>query len=196
MVVVHPAGKSGWPADVANVGIRVGPVAWVSNHRGMHRTIERHQAVDQSYDPARSTVPEVSGLLISLRTSLLYCFFMRSHWTAMDPVAPTMASKGLFDGKEPSVLGASEPRGTHSDTEHASELSKEKQPSAGHAKEEAPEKKHYGWRFWMVFPSLCVTAFMASLEGTIVTTALPTINSSLDTGDNYVWVINMFFLTR
>lgn len=58
------------------------------------------------------------------------------------------------------------------------------------------EKTHYSWRFWAVFPALCITAFLSSLEGTIVTTALPTINNELNTGDSYVWVINAFFLTR
>lgn len=60
----------------------------------------------------------------------------------------------------------------------------------------AEEKPHYGWRFWLIFPALCATAFLASLEATLVSTALPTINRELDTGDNYVWVINAFFLTR
>jgi hypothetical protein len=54
----------------------------------------------------------------------------------------------------------------------------------------------YSWRFWLIFPALCITAFLASLEGTVVSTALPTINQQLNTGDNYVWVINAFFLTR
>ena len=60
----------------------------------------------------------------------------------------------------------------------------------------AEGKPKYGWRFWLIFPALCATAFLASLEATLVSTALPTINRDIQTGDNYVWVINAFFLTR
>ncbi|KAF8856697.1 MFS general substrate transporter [Acephala macrosclerotiorum] len=68
--------------------------------------------------------------------------------------------------------------------------------NATEKEEEAKEEKTtYSWRFWIIFPALCITAFLSSLEGTIVTTALPSINQELNTGENYVWVINAFFLT-
>ncbi|KAL4783536.1 MFS general substrate transporter [Aspergillus varians] len=67
-------------------------------------------------------------------------------------------------------------------------------PVEGAPKEEPP-KHHYSWRFWVIFPALCITGFLASLEGSLVTTAMPTINNELRTGSNYIWAINAFFLT-
>ncbi|GLI77205.1 hypothetical protein PoHVEF18_005491 [Penicillium ochrochloron] len=62
-------------------------------------------------------------------------------------------------------------------------------PVEGSQKEEPP-KHHYSWRFWIIFPALCITGFLASLEGSLVTTAMPTINNELRTGSNYIWAIN------
>lgn len=50
-------------------------------------------------------------------------------------------------------------------------------------------------RFWLVFIALCVTSLLAALEGTVTSTALPTIVADLHIGDNYPWVSNAYFLT-
>ncbi|GFF96212.1 uncharacterized MFS-type transporter C1399.02 [Aspergillus udagawae] len=50
-------------------------------------------------------------------------------------------------------------------------------------------------RFWLVFVALCVTSLLAALEGTVTSTALPTIVADLHIGDNYPWVSNAYFLT-
>ncbi|KAF2874837.1 major facilitator superfamily domain-containing protein [Massariosphaeria phaeospora] len=52
-----------------------------------------------------------------------------------------------------------------------------------------------GWRFWAIFPALCVTALLSSIEATVVSNALSTITAELDLGDNYPWVVNSFLLT-
>jgi MFS family permease len=52
-----------------------------------------------------------------------------------------------------------------------------------------------GWRFWAVFPSLALGNLLVGLDLTIPTTALPVIATQLDSGDNYVWVINGYLLT-
>ena len=57
-------------------------------------------------------------------------------------------------------------------------------------------KSERGFRFWMVFVSLCVTSLLAALEGTVVSTALPTIARDLGLGENYAWVANVYFLTK
>ncbi|KAL3952617.1 hypothetical protein ACCO45_012560 [Purpureocillium lilacinum] len=54
------------------------------------------------------------------------------------------------------------------------------------------EKK--GLRFWLIVVSLAVTAILAALDGTIVTTSLPSISADLDGGSNYVWVSGAYFL--
>ncbi|KAK8001223.1 hypothetical protein PG991_013445 [Apiospora marii] len=58
--------------------------------------------------------------------------------------------------------------------------------------DEAPKR---GWRFWAIFSGLCLSALLSALEGAIVSTALPTMSSELQSGANYVWVINVYFLT-
>lgn len=62
------------------------------------------------------------------------------------------------------------------------------------AKDPAPQK--YGWRFWMIFAGLALSALLSALEGSIVSTALPTILADLGGGEDYTWVINIYFLTR
>jgi len=68
--------------------------------------------------------------------------------------------------------------------------------SAKESKDEAQTKTKYGWRFWAIMLGLSVTALISGMEGVILSTALPTITRELDAGDNYVWIINVFFLTR
>lgn len=52
------------------------------------------------------------------------------------------------------------------------------------------------WRFWMVFAALSITGLLSAVEGTIISTALPTIVHNLNIGSNYAWVSNAYFLTR
>lgn len=54
----------------------------------------------------------------------------------------------------------------------------------------------YGWRFWTIFAGLALSALLSGLEGSIIATALPTILADLGSGEDYVWVINIYFLTR
>ncbi|KAL1891208.1 hypothetical protein Sste5346_007842 [Sporothrix stenoceras] len=52
-----------------------------------------------------------------------------------------------------------------------------------------------GPRFWAIIATLCVIGLLSSLENTVVTTSLPAIAATLDLGENYIWVTNVFFLT-
>ena len=52
-----------------------------------------------------------------------------------------------------------------------------------------------GWQFWLIFTCLVITALMSSLEGSIVATALPTISANLHAAENYIWVVNAYFLS-
>ena len=52
------------------------------------------------------------------------------------------------------------------------------------------------WKVWVIFSGLAVSALLSALEGSVISTALPTIAADLDLGGNYVWVINIYFLTR
>ena len=53
-----------------------------------------------------------------------------------------------------------------------------------------------GARFWAIIFALCVSAVCSSLEGTIVSTALPSIVRDLGGGDKFLWAANAYFLTR
>jgi hypothetical protein len=56
-------------------------------------------------------------------------------------------------------------------------------------------KEKRGWRFWALFSALWTTALLSALEGTVVSTALPTIVHDLGVGENYVWIVNAYYLT-
>jgi hypothetical protein len=59
-----------------------------------------------------------------------------------------------------------------------------------------PKKTHYPTSFWLAFAGLCFTGLISALDGSIVSTALPSIIETLNGGDDYVWVVNVYFLTR
>lgn len=52
------------------------------------------------------------------------------------------------------------------------------------------------WRFWAIFVALATVVFLSSLEGSIVSTALPAITRAINAGENYVWIVNVYLLTR
>lgn len=56
-------------------------------------------------------------------------------------------------------------------------------------------KPIYTWRFWAIIASLCFTGLLVAVEGTVTSTALPSIINDLEGGKLYVWVANGYFLT-
>jgi EmrB/QacA subfamily drug resistance transporter len=60
---------------------------------------------------------------------------------------------------------------------------------------EKPIKKGYGWRFWAIFPGLCIGGLLSALDATILSTVLPTIASELNSDTLYVWAINAYFVS-
>lgn len=60
---------------------------------------------------------------------------------------------------------------------------------------EKPIKKGYGWRFWAIFPGLCIGGLLSALDTTILSTVLPTIASELNSDTLYVWAINAYFVS-
>ena len=58
------------------------------------------------------------------------------------------------------------------------------------------ENTKRGFQFWAIIVALCIVGLLAALENTVVTTSLPTIVNDLSIGDNYIWITNIFFLTR
>ncbi|KAL0941603.1 major facilitator superfamily transporter [Colletotrichum truncatum] len=58
-----------------------------------------------------------------------------------------------------------------------------------------PSSSHRGWRFWAIVISLAATAFLSSLEGAIISTALPSISRAVNAQEDYIWIVNVYFLT-
>ncbi|KAL7942077.1 MFS general substrate transporter [Trichoderma barbatum] len=52
------------------------------------------------------------------------------------------------------------------------------------------------WRFWAIIMALSITGLMSAIEGTIITSALPTITNALGGGDTYIWVPNAYLLAQ
>lgn len=58
-----------------------------------------------------------------------------------------------------------------------------------------PQPGARGWRFWTIFPPLCIATLFSALESTVTSTSLPEITASLHAGSNYTWFVNGYLLT-
>lgn len=56
-------------------------------------------------------------------------------------------------------------------------------------------KNIHGLRFWAIIASLAVTGMASAVEGTIITSALPTITDALKGGASYIWIPNAYLLS-
>ncbi|PON28895.1 hypothetical protein TGAM01_v202003 [Trichoderma gamsii] len=78
-------------------------------------------------------------------------------------------------------------------------ISEEASPAASNSTTDdadtKPKNALRGWRFWAVFPAICVTSLLAAVESTVTSTALPFIVHQLNAGSVYVWFVNVFLLT-
>ncbi|KAI0867433.1 major facilitator superfamily domain-containing protein [Hypoxylon argillaceum] len=50
------------------------------------------------------------------------------------------------------------------------------------------------WRFWLIYLSLALITFAASVDNTIVFTALPAITREINAGSQYVWIANSYVI--
>jgi MFS family permease len=53
---------------------------------------------------------------------------------------------------------------------------------------------HKSWRFHAILTSLSVTGLLTTIEGTIITNALPTITAALGAGSSSLWIADAYFL--
>ncbi|KAK6082342.1 major facilitator superfamily transporter [Seiridium cupressi] len=60
--------------------------------------------------------------------------------------------------------------------------------------EEPPAKTTHSFRFWAIVAALSFTALCSAIEGTIITSALPTVTRDLGGGSSFIWVPNAYFL--
>ncbi|KAG5798393.1 hypothetical protein H9Q69_002541 [Fusarium xylarioides] len=66
----------------------------------------------------------------------------------------------------------------------------EKSPSS----DPQPEPSKKGARFWLIFVAISLTTFLAALDTSIISTALPTITADLGSESLYVWIIDAYLL--
>lgn len=68
------------------------------------------------------------------------------------------------------------------------------EPEKEHVSDPAPatQTSPKSLRFWGVFVALCCLSFLAALDSSIITTALPTITKSIGGETEYVWIANSF----
>ena len=109
----------------------------------------------------------------------------------MDP-AEKEATDNIHSTSDPiqpsDMLSADSEQSKSNSSQVSPERTKDEPSTAGGARR--------GFRFWAIIASLCITGLLSALENTVVTTSLPTIVRDLNLGDNYIWVTNVFFLTR
>lgn len=51
-------------------------------------------------------------------------------------------------------------------------------------------------RFWGIIIALCITSLLTALESTVLITSLPAVVQDLKLDNGYVWVNNVFALSR
>ncbi|KAI0450355.1 major facilitator superfamily domain-containing protein [Xylaria acuta] len=62
--------------------------------------------------------------------------------------------------------------------------------------ESESKTKKKSWRLWGVLTPLLLSTFMAAIESTIISSALPYIVDQLHAGSTYVWFINAYLLAK
>lgn len=82
------------------------------------------------------------------------------------------------------------------------------QTSSDESRPEGPKSHHVvpkhplsstssrGWRFWAVMLAICLSTLLIALEATIPTASVPTITRELGAGDNWVWIVNGYLLSK
>lgn len=68
-------------------------------------------------------------------------------------------------------------------------------PESASPKSDKEPASSRGWRFWAIFPPICLATLLIALESTVTTASLPKIAADLSAGDNYVWIMNGYLLT-
>ncbi|EAW08794.1 putative MFS transporter [Aspergillus clavatus NRRL 1] len=97
---------------------------------------------------------------------------------------------------EKNIADHPEGQETHTPEEQPREQDQQQQQQQEEEEEEESDEEENGppkkksWRFWAVFPALCVTTFLSALDTSILSTALPTIALDLHIGELYMWITN------
>lgn len=109
-----------------------------------------------------------------------------------------MAPESSLSQKMPATTQESLARGAKDDDatdsnnsntlNHSSETAGAETPETPNATHVAPAKRD--WRFWALLVSISLAGLLTALEGTITSTALPSIVNELGGGHLYIWIVN------
>lgn len=110
---------------------------------------------------------------------------------AAKPSTSASASQSTSLAEEPGV----ELNGSTANQKTGADAPAEVAGKEGEGDADAAQPQKYGWRFYAIYSSLIAATVLSALDGSIVSTALPTIAETLDLGSNAVWVANVYFLT-
>lgn len=99
----------------------------------------------------------------------------------------------MASSEMPNVGNARVPAENSAREKDSHDMGKTVGPENGLTKPEAATSR--GWRFWAIFPPICLATLLIALESTVTTASLPKIAADLDAGDNYVWIMNGYLLT-
>ncbi|KAF4634207.1 hypothetical protein G7Y89_g3911 [Cudoniella acicularis] len=120
------------------------------------------------------------------------------------PFAPLMESQPLAEISQPSIyqppISSNKAEGRPTLEQNAQEKTPPKGSNSDSrsSDEDNSDERTFqrGPRFWAIMLALAVTNILGSLEGTVVSTALPTIIHDLGGGDLYLWAANGYFLSN
>jgi hypothetical protein len=85
------------------------------------------------------------------------------------------------------------PQSSGASNESKNEAAEDNTPNSND--EEGVAEFKPSFRFWIILANLSLLIFLATLENTIIGTALPFIVEDLKIGSNYVWVAHIQLLT-
>jgi hypothetical protein len=123
--------------------------------------------------------------------------FYRFSFQILSPLTYHIMSENVSAEPRPSsgdVLRTTQPADGSLQAEGSGLSTDETTPKADAELEfDQPDAK--GWKFWMIFPPLCIATLLMALESTVTSTSLPMIAAALNSGDNYVWFLNGYLLT-
>ncbi|KAF2705362.1 MFS general substrate transporter [Pleomassaria siparia CBS 279.74] len=155
---------------------------------------------------------KIEGSRITTIGLAIWGIYLGGHLEAMDTLLSCIGWMAIIDGivcyKDGSP-GSARMRATYQSViafwasgmvrdEEAARLSlyKETEKSADHQTQEQESAlfKHT-WSLWCIFAVLCLFSSLSALDGTMITTSLPTITGAIGGGSYYVWIAQCFIFS-
>lgn len=112
-----------------------------------------------------------------------------------DKTTTSTITTSSFDSPSPAAAAPPSPPPPTNPNHERPQSEKQDYPDGVMPKSES-ESKSRPARFWLIILGLTLSAIISALDGAALSTALPTIVSSLQIGPSYIWTTNLYFLTQ